>query len=162
VILDLLRTGLLSKMATSYDDCHTGNDMGALTVMNDDILTESSSRNDTRYQRDVSWIQDLSGRRTNRSQQFWHFRYQVQKIQYPFHEQAQKDVSARLTILNRFVRFDCRAIHKIKVRQVIIELLERTSALKHDRYRLRKRSQRLMKRLSGTIYAYRRWPVRVR
>jgi hypothetical protein len=145
----------------SYDDCHIGNDKDMLTVMNDDILPESSSPGDTRYQRDVSEVCIISKRKTNQSKQFWLFRYQVQTFQHPFDEEAQADVSARLTALHRLVRFDSTAIHKIKVRQVIIELLERTSELRRDKHRLRKRSLRLMKRLSGTIYAYQRWPVRV-
>ena len=40
----------------SYDDCHISNDKDTLTVMNDDILPESSSPGDTRYQRDVSEV----------------------------------------------------------------------------------------------------------
>ena len=72
-------------------------DEDSLTVMNEDILTELSSPNDARYQRDVSWIHEVFKQRTNQSEQFWNLRYDVQKIQPPFHEQAQKDMSFRLT-----------------------------------------------------------------
>ena len=149
-------------MARPYDDCHIGDNTDTLTVMNDDILPETSSPSDTRYQRDVSWIRDVSRRKTNRSKQFWLFRYQVQTFQHPFDQEAQTNISARLTALHRLVRFDSTAIHDINVLQVIIELLERTSELRQDNHRLRKRSQRLMKRLSGTIYAHRRWLAHVR
>ena len=141
----------------SYDDCYIGNDNNTLTVMNDDILPESSSPGDTRYQRDVSEACVVSERKTNQSKQFWLLRYQVQTFQPPFDEKAQADISARLTALHRLVRFDSTAMHEIKVRQVIIELLERTSELRRDKHRLRNRSLRLMKRLNRTIYAHRRW-----
>ena len=54
VPVDVSRTGLMSRMATSYDDRHIGSYMDELTVMNDDILPESSSLGDSRYQRNVS------------------------------------------------------------------------------------------------------------
>lgn len=160
--VDVSRIGLMSRMATSYDDRDIGSDMDALAVMNDDILPESSSPGDTRYQRNVSVACVVSKRKTNQSKQFWLFRYQVQNIRHPIDKDAQKAVSARLTALHRLVRFDSTAIHDINVLQVIIELLERTSELRQDNHRLRKRSQRLMKRLSGTIYAHRRWLAHVR
>ena len=90
-------------MATPYDEYYIGNDTDTLTVMNDDILPESSSPGDTRYQRDVSWIRDVSEQKTNRSKQFWLFRYQVQTFQHPFDEEVQTNVSTRLTALHRLV-----------------------------------------------------------
>ena len=86
VPVDVSRIGLMSRMATSYDDRHIGSDRDALTVMNDDILPESSSPGDTRYQRNVSVACVVSKRKTNQSKQFWLFRYQVQTLQYPFDE----------------------------------------------------------------------------
>ena len=56
----LSRTGLLLKIAIFYNDCYISNDIDMLTVMNDDILIKSSSPRDTRYQRDVSQIHDVS------------------------------------------------------------------------------------------------------
>jgi hypothetical protein len=81
----------------------------------------------------------------------------VQEIHPRFHEQSQKAISARLTALHGIGRFDTKAILQIKVRQVVEELLRRISELKQDRHRLRMRSRRLMRRLGGTICAYRWW-----
>ena len=134
--VDVSRIGLMSRMATSYDDRHSGSDMDALAVMNDDILPESSSLGDTRYQRNVSAACVVSKRKTNQSKQFWLFRYQVQTLQCPFDKKAQVNVSARLTALHGLLRFDSTTIHEIKVCQVIIEL-ERTSKLRQDKHRLR-------------------------
>ena len=109
VAVDVSRTGLMSRVAMSYDDCNIGNEKDTLTVMNDDILPESSSPGDARYQRDVSWIHDVSERKTNQSKQFWLFRYRAQTFQHPFDEEALTNVSARLTALHRLVRFDSTA-----------------------------------------------------
>ena len=89
--------------------------------------------------------------------QFWNLRYQVQKFHQPSHDQEEKDISFRLTALNQVARFDTKAIHEIRIRRAVKELLERSCTLGHDRRRLRKRSQHLLRRLNGTIYAYRRW-----
>jgi hypothetical protein len=35
LLLDLLRSGHLSRMAANNDDCHIGDDMDTLTVMNE-------------------------------------------------------------------------------------------------------------------------------
>ena len=45
-------------MSASSDDRHISDDMDTLTVMNEDIVMEASSSNDTRYQRDVSQIRE--------------------------------------------------------------------------------------------------------
>jgi hypothetical protein len=87
VHLDLLRTEHLCRMAANNDDCHIGDDMDTLTVMNEDILPELPSLSDARYQRAVSWICEVLEQRTNQSKQFWHLRYKVQEIQSPFCEQ---------------------------------------------------------------------------
>jgi hypothetical protein len=147
-------------MAATNDDHHIGDDMDTLTVMNEDIVMGASSPNDARYQRGVSRIPEVLEQRTNQLKQFWYLRYQVQEIHPRFHEQSQKDISARLTALHRLSRFDAEAILQIKVRRVVKELLKRISRLENDRHRLRMRSRRLMRRLSGTICAYRRWQIR--
>lgn len=85
----------------------------------------------------------------------------MQQIHPLLHEQSQKAISARLVALHDIGRFDAEAILQIKVRHVVAELLRRTSELKQDKYRLRVRSRRLMRRLSGTICAYRWRQVRV-
>jgi hypothetical protein len=61
----------------------------------------------------------------------------VQQIHPLFHGQSQKAISARLIALHGIGRFDAEAILQIKVRQVVEELLRRTSELKQDKYRLR-------------------------
>jgi hypothetical protein len=43
-------------MATIDDDCHVSDNIDTLTVINKDIVIESSSSNDTKYQRDMSQI----------------------------------------------------------------------------------------------------------
>jgi hypothetical protein len=118
VLLDLLRSGRLSRLVADRDYCHDGDEWGGLAMMNEDILPELCSPNEARYQRYVSWIREGSGQRTNDSKQFWHLRYEVQEIPSPFHTQSQKDISARLTTLHRLSRFDTKAIHKVKLRQV--------------------------------------------
>jgi hypothetical protein len=75
----------------------------------------------------------------------------VQKLSTPFDEQVQRDISARLTELRRSAKFDANAICEIKVRCVLKDLLEWSRTLKHDKRRLRRRSQRLLKRLHGTV-----------
>jgi hypothetical protein len=65
----------------------------------------------------------VAEQRANRLKQFGHLRYQVQVIHPRFHEQSQKDISARLTALHRIGRFDAKAILRIEARQVVKELL---------------------------------------
>jgi hypothetical protein len=65
VHLDLLRIEHQSRMAANNDDCHTGDDIDTLTVMNEDILPELPSPSDARYQRAVSWICEVLEQRTN-------------------------------------------------------------------------------------------------
>jgi hypothetical protein len=48
-------------MAMTDDDCHVGDDMDTLTVMNEDVVMEAYSSNDARYQRDVSRIREVFG-----------------------------------------------------------------------------------------------------
>jgi hypothetical protein len=98
-----------------------------------------------------------SQQRTNQSKHFWHLRYQVQEIGPLFHEQSQRAISTRLTVLNGIGRFDAKAILQTKVRQVVKELLRRVSELKQDKHRLRVRSRRLMRRLSGNIWVRLKW-----
>ena len=62
------------------------------------------------------------GQRTDMYKQFWNLRYQVQKFHQPSHDQAEKDISFRLTALNQVARFDTKAIHEIRVRRAVKEL----------------------------------------
>ncbi|KAH6666387.1 hypothetical protein B0J14DRAFT_201685 [Halenospora varia] len=124
-----------------YGGDHTGEDDGSLTeMMTENNPTQLSRPDEAAYQRN----------------KFWNLRFEVQKIQPPFNEQAQKDISSRLTALHQLTRFNASAIRKIKIRQVLKVLLKWSCALRHDKRRLRKRSQQLLRRLNGTIHAYQR------
>jgi hypothetical protein len=76
----------------------------------------------------------------------WKLRYEVQQIQSLFDEKAQRMISSRLTALNRLARFNVGAIRETKVRQVLEKLLERGGTLRHDKRRLQKRSQCLLRK----------------
>jgi hypothetical protein len=140
-----------------HSERHIGDDGDSLTEMNESGQAESFSHDDTRCQRNVSYIIKVLTKELTCNKQFWDLRYQVQKIQHPFHDRAQEDFSFRLTALNHVARFNAKAIHETRVRRAVKDLLRRSFTLRHDRRRLRKRSQHLLKRLSGTIYAYQRW-----
>lgn len=73
-----------------------GDDGDSLTEMSEPCLTHD----DPMCQRNVRYICAVFDQRTDLFKQFWDLRYQVQKIQPPFHDQAQKDISFRLAALN--------------------------------------------------------------
>lgn len=58
----------------------------------------------------------------------------MQEIGLDFHEQLQKAISTRLTVLNGTRRFDPKAILRTKVCQVLEELLSRISELEQDKH----------------------------
>ena len=146
-----------SRMEATNDDCHIRDDMDTLTVMNEDVVMASSDD-----ARNVSQSPLRLQQRANLWKHFWHLRYQVQEIGPQFHEQSQMAISTRLTALRGIDRFDARAILHTKVRQVVKELMKRVSELKQDKHRLRVRSRRLMRRVSGNISAHRCWQDRLR
>ena len=108
------------------------------------------------HQRNVSVIKCNSNQKTNQFKQFWKLRYEVQQNQSLIDEKAQQIISFRLKALHRLARFNVGAIRETKVRQVLKQLLERSGRLRHDKRRLRKRSQHLLRRLNGALYANQR------
>jgi hypothetical protein len=140
-----------------HSERQIGDDMDSLTEINDAVQAESLSHGNARSQNDVSYIMEIWTKALTCNKQFWDLRYQVQKMQYSFDDRAQQDISFRLTELSHIVRFNAQAIHETRVRRAVKDLLRRSLTLRHDRRRLRKRSQHLLKRLSGTIYHYQRW-----
>ena len=47
--VDVLSAGLMSRIATSYNDYYIGNNIDTLTVINNNTLLELSSPSNTRY-----------------------------------------------------------------------------------------------------------------
>ncbi|KAF2191292.1 hypothetical protein K469DRAFT_746661 [Zopfia rhizophila CBS 207.26] len=129
---------LFSSMAMYSGGRQAGEDDESLTgMMTERTTTEPYHPNHATHQRN----------------QFWKLRYEVQQNQSLFDEKAQRIISFRLTALHRLARFNVRAIRETKVRQVLKQLLEPGGTPRHDKRRLRKRSQYLLRRLNGTIYA---------
>jgi hypothetical protein len=69
-----------------------GDDGDSLTEMSEACLTQD----DTMRQKCKLQFCEGLDKRTDLSKQFWDLRYQVQKIQLPFHDQEQKVISFRL------------------------------------------------------------------
>jgi hypothetical protein len=88
----------------------------------------------------------------NEFKQFWILRYEVQKL--ALNEEVQCDISARLTLLRRVPTLEPNAIREVKMRQVAKRLLEQSRV--YDKYCFQRRTRHLLRRLNGTITAYRR------
>ena len=135
----------------------TGEDDESLTgMMTESTTMEPYHPNHATHQRNVSLIKSNSKQKTDQLKQFWKLRYEMQKKQSPFDEEAQRIISFRLTALHRLAMFNVGAIRETKIRQVLKQLLEPGRTPKHDKRRLRKRSQHLLRRLNGTMYANQR------
>lgn len=119
-----------------------GEDNESLTeMMTERTTTELYHPNHSTHQRNVSLIKSNSEQQTDQLKQFWKLRYEVQQVQSPFVEKAQEMISFRLTALHRLAMFNVGAIRETKIRQVLKQLLVPGCTPKHDKRRLRKRSQ---------------------
>lgn len=71
-------------------------------------------------------------------------------------QRTQKVISFRLTALRHINKFNVNTLREVKVCYVLGVLLRWSATLNHDIHRLWKRTQRLSKRVTGTVNAYRR------